>query len=68
MKQRYVVILNYCDGEIIKIALTDKERKVADKYDNLESYLETLETEYGFRLKDCSWMVSETLKERAYFK
>ena len=39
---------------------------LAEKYDDFEAYLSTLEEKYGFRLKDCQWMVTETYQERSF--
>lgn len=61
MEQRYVLILDYCTGYLSIIELTDEELKESEKYEDFESYLETLEKKYGFRLKDCSWMTTENL-------
>lgn len=61
MEPKYVLILDYCIGALNIIELTDQELRESEKYDDFESYLETLEEKYGFRLKDCSWMTTENL-------
>ena len=66
MEPRYVIILDYCCGEVIKIRLTDEQLRESEKYDDFESYLATLEDKYDFRLKDCYWMTCENLTERSY--
>ena len=66
MNTNYIVILDYSVGEIIKIKLDKEQIKESEKYDDFESYLETLEDKYDFRLKDCLWMVCENLTERSF--
>lgn len=66
MNPNYVVILDYSVGEIIKIRLDKKQIEESEKYDDFESYLETLEDKYDFRLKDCLWMTCENLTERSF--
>lgn len=45
MEQRFIVILNFNpqSGEILKIRLTDAELAESEKYEDMESYLSTLE-------------------------
>lgn len=66
MNTNYVIILDYSVGEIIKIKLDKEQIKESEKYDDFESYLETLEDKYDFRLKDCLWMTCENLIERSF--
>lgn len=66
VEPRYVIILDYSCGEIIKIRLTDEQLKESDSYPDFESYLSTLEDRYDFRLKDCCWMCCENLTERSF--
>ena len=66
MNTNYVVILDYSVGEVIKIKLNEEQIKESEKYDDFESYLETLEDKYDFRLKDCLWMVCDTLITRKF--
>lgn len=61
MEPRYVLILDYCTGYLNIIRLTDEELRESEKYDDFEEFLTTLEEKYGFRLKDCNWMTTETL-------
>ena len=52
MEQRFIVILNFDpqSGEILKIKLTDEELAESEKYDDMETYLSTLEEKYEFDL------------------
>ena len=61
MEPRYLLILDYCGGYLNIIRLTDEELRESEKYDDFEEFLSTLEDKYGFRLKDCNWMTTETL-------
>lgn len=61
MEPRYVLILDYCVGCLNIIKLTDEELRELEKYEDFTDFLSTLEEKYGFRLKNCQWMVSEDL-------
>ena len=62
----YIVLLDYTDGEVIKIRLSEQEANLADKSEDFEEFLRTLEEKYHFRLDDCCWMSATNLKERCY--
>lgn len=66
MEQRFIVILNFNpqSGEILKIRLTDAELAESEKYEDMESYLSTLEEKYKFDLSNSVWMVTNELSER----
>ena len=66
MKANYVTILDFSVGEVIRIKLTDKQILESEKYDNFDDFLETLEDQYGFRLKDCQWMITDTYCEKRF--
>ena len=66
METNYIIILNFSVGEVIKIRLDKEQLEESEKYDDFEIYLETLEEKYGFRLKDCQWMVTENYQERSF--
>lgn len=59
-------MLDYTDGEVIKIRLSEQEAKLADKSEDFEEFLRTLEEKYHFRLDNCCWMSTFNLKERSY--
>ena len=59
-------MLDYTDGEVIKIRLSEQEAKLADKSEDFEEFLRTLEEKYHFRLDNCCWMSTSNLKERSY--
>lgn len=59
--ERFVFILDFCVGSVLIIELTDEEREKAasEEYEgDFEAFLSTLENKYGFRLKNCQWMVT----------
>lgn len=66
MEPKYVLILDYCCGALNIIELTEKEINESYNYEDFESFLETLEEKYGFRLKDCNWMTTESLSIYRY--
>lgn len=68
MEPNYVIILDFCGGYLNIIHLTAEEIKESENYEDFESFLCTLEDKYGFRLKDCQWMTTETLQIFRYEK
>ena len=62
----YVVLLDYTDGEVVKIRLSEEETKLADEAEDYSEFLRTLEDKYHFRLDNCCWMSATNLKERCY--
>ena len=66
MEQRFIVILDFDpqSGEILKIRLTDEELAESEKYEDMESYLSTLEEKYEFKLSNSVWMATNKLTER----
>ena len=66
MEQRLIVILNFDpqSGEILKIRLTDEELAESEKYEDMESYLCTLEEKYEFDLSNSVWLATNELTER----
>ena len=66
MEQRFIVILNFNpqSGEILKIRLTDAELAESVKYEDMESYLSTLEEKYKFDLSNSVWLATNELTER----
>ena len=66
MEQRFIVILNFDpqSGEILKIRLSDEELVECEKYEDMESYLSTLEEKYEFNLSNSVWLATNELSER----
>ena len=66
MEQRFIVVLNFDPqfGEILKIRLTDEELAESEKYEEMESYLSTLEEKYRFDLSNSVWLATNELTER----
>ena len=62
----YVVLLDYTEGEIIKIRLSEQEIILANEAEDYEESLRTLEEKHLFRLDNCCWMNATSLKERSY--
>lgn len=66
MEPRYVILMDFSTGELIKIRLTDEELEASNEFESFEEFLETLELKYDFRIKDCLYMTTETFSERNY--
>ena len=67
MEPYYLILLNFCVGEIVKIKLTEEEKRKSEEYEDFEEFIkEHIEEKYEIRLKDCTWMTLEKLSERTY--
>ena len=67
MEPNYLIMLDYCTGQIIKIKLTEEEISKSETYEDFEDFMRTeLEDKYEFRTKDVCWMTAENLEERTY--
>lgn len=67
MEPNYLILLDYCTGQIIKIKLTEEEKSHIDNYDDFEDFMRTeLEEKYEFRISDVCFMTAEELDERTY--
>ena len=62
----YIVLLDYANGEVINIRLSEEDTILANEAENYEDFLRTLEDKYHFRLDDCCWMSTTNLIERNY--
>lgn len=66
MEPRYIIIMDFSNGELLKIKLTDQELRASEEYEDFSDFLSTLEDKYGFRVRDSLYMTVETLSERSY--
>lgn len=67
MESNYLILLDFCTGQIVKIKLTEEEKSHIDNYSDFEEFMRTeLEEKYEFRTKDVCWMTAEDLDERTY--
>ena len=62
----YVIILNYENGEIIKIKLSEEEKNELDSYDDEDEFISKLGDKYNFHINNCEWMITFNYKERTY--
>mgnify|MGYP007069912454 FL=1 len=63
---KFVILLDYTGGTLIKIKLTEEELEKSLEYEDFEDFLHTLEDKYEFRLRDCEWMSVNEITEREY--
>lgn len=66
MEPRYIILMDFSTGELIKIKLTEEELKASDEFETFDEFLDTLEEKYDFRVKNCLYMTCQTLSERHY--
>ena len=51
MEPNYLILLNYCVGEIVKIKLTEEEKILSETYDDFEEFIrEHIEEKYQVNL------------------
>ena len=63
---KFVLLLDYTGGTLIKIKLTEEEQEKSLEYEDFEDFLHTLEDKYEFRLRYCEWMSVDEITEREY--
>lgn len=66
MEPRYIILMDFPTGELIKIRLMDEQLTASEEYEDFGEFLSSLEDEYDFRLKDCLYMTCHNLSERNY--
>lgn len=62
----YLVILDYESGRLLKIRLSEEDRRTASAFENAEAFVKSLSDKYGFSFKDSYWMSTETLDESSF--
>ena len=66
MECTYLILLDYCVGEIIKVKLTASEKQQLDQTEDHEEFLYSIEDKYNFKVSQVSWMLCDNLCERIY--
>lgn len=65
MEPNYLILLNFCVGVVVKIKLTEEEKRKSEEYEDFEDFMrKELEDKYQFNTSDVCWMTLETLSER----
>ena len=64
MECTYLILLDYCVGEVIKVKLTESEKQQLDQTEDHEDFLYSIEDKYDFKVSQVSWMLCENLCER----
>lgn len=62
----YIIILDYTCGKVIKIKLTEQQKKELEEIGDEEIYLASLEEKYNFNLSNCNWMSVKNYEEYNY--
>ena len=66
MENTYLILLDYCVGEVIKVKLSESEKRQLDQTENHEEFLYSIEDKYQFKVSQVSWMLCDNLCERIY--
>ena len=65
MEPNYLILLNFCVGEVVKIKLTEEEKRKSEEYEDFEDFMrKELEDKYQFNTSDVCWMTLESYSER----
>lgn len=65
MEPNYLILLNFCVGEVVKIKLTEEEKRKSEEYEDFEDFMrKELEDKYQFNISDCCWMTLDSYRER----
>ena len=64
----YIVVLDFCNGKVLKIKLSKEEKEYATRCDDFEEVVDLLSDEYGFSFSNIQWMgVREITEENIEF-
>ena len=66
MENTYLILLDYCVGEVIKVKLSESEKRQLDQTEDYEEFLYSIEDKYHFKVSQVSWMLCENLCESIY--
>lgn len=66
MECTYLILLDYCVGEVIKVKLSESEKQQLDQTEDHEEFLYSIEDKYHFKVSQVSWMLCDNLCERIY--
>lgn len=62
----YIIVMDYSTGSLIKIKLTEEEKKEFAATNDAEAFVDELSIKYGFRMQDSYWMSVDVLQEYNY--
>lgn len=62
----YIIILDFLQNRVVKIRLSDEERRFATSCDDLEELVEALSEVYHFSLANSQWMALHEYKEDSF--
>lgn len=65
MKQipNYIVILDFVQNRVVKIKLSDEDKRFASSCDDLEELVDALSEVFHFSVSNCQWMALNEYKE-----
>lgn len=64
----YIVVLDFCNGKVLKIKLSKEEKEYATRCDDFEEVVDLLSDKYGFSFSNIQWMgVREITEENIGF-
>lgn len=59
----YIVVLDFCNGKVLKIKLSKEEKEYATRCDDFDEIVDFLSEKYGFSLSNSQWMGLEEMTE-----
>ena len=60
---KYIVVLDFCEGRVLKIKLSKEEKEYAAQCDELEDVMDMLSEKHRFAFSNCQRMELEEMKE-----
>ena len=62
----YIIVLDFVCHRVIKIKLSDEEKRLASSFDDLDVFVDTLSDKYHFSLSNSQWMSVDEYKEDSF--
>ena len=62
----YIIVLDFVCYRVIKIKLSDEEKRLASSFDDLDVFVDTLADKYHFSLSNSQWMAIDEYKEDSF--
>lgn len=62
----YIIVLDFVCYRVIKIKLSDEEKRLASSFDDLDVFVDTLSDKYHFSLSNSQWMSVDEYKEDSF--
>lgn len=62
----YIIVLDFFHSRVVKIKLSDEEKRFAPSCDDLEDLVDALSEVYHFSMSNSQWMALNEYKEDSF--